>query len=339
MNVKRILEDFYCKEGDIVFADASEDLNDVGKSIEIVNLNNEKLLSGLHTLLARPKENYFSIGFNGFLFKSNNIRLQIQKEAQGSKVLSINVGRISSIEIAFPSLKEQQKIATFFTAIDKKLSGLKQKRNLLEQYKKGVMQQLFSQALRFKNTEGSSFEDWEVKSLGEVGEVKMCKRIFNEETLPIGEIPFYKIGSFGKEADAYIPEKLYLEYRKKYSFPKKGDILISAAGTIGRTVVYNGEDAYYQDSNIVWIDNNCSVVSNGFLFYIYQIVKFDTEGGTIQRLYNNILKSTKFSCPCLAEQTQIAHYLSAIDAKIQGVTGQIAKMEAWKKGLLQQMFV
>ncbi|MFO0322123.1 MAG: hypothetical protein ACK504_06825 [Bacteroidota bacterium] len=87
MNVKRIADDFYCKEGDIVFADASEDLNDVGKSIEIINLHNEKLLSGLHTLLARPKDNYFSIGFNGYLFKSNNIRLQIQKEAQGSKVL------------------------------------------------------------------------------------------------------------------------------------------------------------------------------------------------------------------------------------------------------------
>ncbi|MCC5917167.1 MAG: hypothetical protein JJU02_07550, partial [Cryomorphaceae bacterium] len=100
MNVQRIAEDFFCKEGDLIFADASEDLNDVGKSIEIINLNNERLLSGLHTLLARPRDGFFSIGFNGYLLKSNNVRFQIQKEAQGSKVLSINVGRISKVEIS-----------------------------------------------------------------------------------------------------------------------------------------------------------------------------------------------------------------------------------------------
>src|SRR5690606_21997351 len=93
INVGRISDENYCKEGDIIFADASEDLNDVGKSIEIINVNREKLLSGLHTLLARPKVNIFHLGFNGYLFKSNQVRTQIQKESQGSKVLSINVGR------------------------------------------------------------------------------------------------------------------------------------------------------------------------------------------------------------------------------------------------------
>ena len=147
--------------------------------------------------------------------------------------------------------------------------------------------------LRFPEFSG----EWEVKKLGDIGDVKMCRRIFNEETSPVGEIPFFKIGSFGKEADAFISKELYLNYKNKFSFPKKGDILISAAGTIGRTVVFNGEDAYYQDSNIVWIDNNDTKITNTFLFYILQIVKFNTEGGTIQRLYNNILKSTKFKKP------------------------------------------
>ena len=78
----------------------------------------------------------------------------------------------------------------------------------------------------------------------------------------MGDVPFYKIGTFGKKADAYISKQKYAEYRSAYSYPKKGDILISAAGTIGRTVVYDGEDAYYQDSNIVWIDNDESIVLN-----------------------------------------------------------------------------
>src|SRR5690606_22547308 len=109
IGIDKISDESYCREGDIVFADASEDLNDVGKSIEILNLNDEKLLAGLHTLLARPKENIFHLGFNGYLFKSSLVRRQIQKESHGTKVLSINVGRISKIELFFPLVNEQQK--------------------------------------------------------------------------------------------------------------------------------------------------------------------------------------------------------------------------------------
>jgi len=101
--------------------------------------------------------------------------------------------------------------------------------------------------LRFPEFNG----EWKEKSLGQVGDVKMCRRIFNEETLPTGEIPFYKIGSFGKQADAFISKELYSEYRRKFSFPKKGDVLLSASGTIGRRVIYNGEPAYFQDSNML----------------------------------------------------------------------------------------
>jgi type I restriction enzyme S subunit len=143
INVGRISDDFYCKEGDVIFADASEDLNDVGKSIEIVNLNNEKLLSGLHTLLARPKENIFSKGFIGYLLKSPNIRLQIQKEAQGSKVLSINVGRISNIILIIPCLVEQSKIANFLTAIDVKINNVQSQIEKMEIWKKGLLQKMF----------------------------------------------------------------------------------------------------------------------------------------------------------------------------------------------------
>jgi type I restriction enzyme, S subunit len=188
-------------------------------------------------------------------------------------------------------------------------------------------------ALRFPEFTG----EWEVRKLGEVGEVKMCRRIFNEETSPSGEIPF-KIGSFGKLPDAFISKELYLDYRKRFSFPKKGDILISAAGTIGRTVIYNGEDAYYQDSNIVWIDNDSLMISNEFLFYILQMVKYNTEGGTIQRLYNGILKSIQFSHPTLPEQTKIANFLTAVDERLQALKNKKRLLEQWKKGLMQQIF-
>jgi type I restriction enzyme S subunit len=336
---ERKYENSFLRHGDLVFADASEDYNDIGKCIEIIDTDNKKIVAGLHTLHARLNSGTFSKGFLGWLLQTNKVKDQIKRLAQGSKVLSITAGRLSEIEINFPTLTEQQKIASFLTAVDEKIQQLTRKKALLEQYKQGLMQQIFSREIRFKPDAGGEFGEWEEKMLGDIGEIKMCRRIFNEQTSPVDEIPFYKIGSFGKIADAYISRELYIDYRKKYPFPEKGDILISAAGTIGRLVIYNGEDAYYQDSNIVWIDNKNGVVLNEFLFYVLQIAKFKTEGGTIQRLYNSILKSTKFSRPSIPEQQKIASFLSALDEKIGQVGQQLEKAKEWKKGLLQGMFV
>ena len=183
--------------------------------------------------------------------------------------------------------------------------------------------------MRFPEFEG----EWEKKRLGGIGDVKMCRRVFNNETSPTGDIPFFKIGSFGKVADAFISKELYLDYKNRFSFPKQGDILISAAGTIGRTVVYDGEDAYFQDSNIVWIENDNKMITNNFLYYIFQIVKYNTEGGTIQRLYNNILKSTKFNAPSITEQNKIASFLSLIDERISTQNKIIEQYETLIKGL------
>ena len=138
----------------------------------------------------------------------------------------------------------------------------------------------------------------EWKTLGEIGEVCMCKRILKEQTSDTGDIPFYKIGTFGKEPNAYISKKLFDEYKSKYSYPKIGEVLISASGTIGRAVIFDGKDAYFQDSNIVWIKNDESQVLNKYLFYFYQIAKWGvSEGGTIQRLYNDNLKKTTILIP------------------------------------------
>jgi len=142
--INKIKAECYCVEGDIIFADASEDLNDVGKSIEIVNLNNEKLVSGLHTLLARQKEKRLIIGFGGYLFKSNPIRKQIQRKSQGAKVLGISVGRISNVIISFPqNPAEQQKIAACLSSLDALMTAQGEKIALLKQHKKGLMQVLF----------------------------------------------------------------------------------------------------------------------------------------------------------------------------------------------------
>ncbi|MFK5936810.1 MAG: restriction endonuclease subunit S [Sulfurimonas sp.] len=190
----------------------------------------------------------------------------------------------------------------------------------------------------YKETEiGVIPEDWKVAELRDIGKVSMCKRIMKNETTDYGKIPFYKIGTFGKEADAYISEKVYEDYKNKYSFPKQGDILISASGTIGRLVVYNGEPAYFQDSNIVWVDNQEDKLLNSLLFYIYKTVKWNTDGNTIARLYNENLRRIKIPLPPLKEQEKIADILSTADEKIDAIASQIEKAETLKKGLLQKL--
>lgn len=166
----------------------------------------------------------------------------------------------------------------------------------------------------------------EWKTLGEVGEVRMCKRILKEQTSDIGEIPFYKIGTFGKEANAFISKELFEEYKSKYNYPKIGEVLISASGTIGRAVIFDGQDAYFQDSNIVWIENDESKVLNKYLFYFYQIAKWNiAEGGTIQRLYNDNLKKTKIPIPPLPEQERIVAILDKFDTLTSSISEGLPK--------------
>ncbi|MBX7226282.1 MAG: restriction endonuclease subunit S [Chitinophagales bacterium] len=144
VSIEKIRKECYCIAGDIVFADASEDMNDVGKSIEIVNLNKEKLVSGLHTLLARQKEKKLAIGFGGYLFKSDWVRKQIQREAQGAKVLGISATRISNVQIAYPkNHKEQEAISRCLSSLDALITAQVEKIDQLKQHKKGLMQGLF----------------------------------------------------------------------------------------------------------------------------------------------------------------------------------------------------
>jgi type I restriction enzyme, S subunit len=143
IELKKIAEDNYCKEGDLIIADASEDYADVGKCIEIINLNGEKVLAGLHTILARPDKHKMSLGFSGHLMKSENIRLQIKTIAQGSKVLSISATRLSNINIDIPCEKKQTKIATFLSALDEKINHTENQIQQTEQYKKGLLQNMF----------------------------------------------------------------------------------------------------------------------------------------------------------------------------------------------------
>lgn len=165
--------------------------------------------------------------------------------------------------------------------------------------------------------------------MSEIGNICMCKRIMKEQTNNIGGVPFYKIGTFGKVADAYISQELYEDYKNRFSFPVKGEVLISASGTIGRSVIYDGKDAYFQDSNIVWVHNDEMKVLNKYLHYYYRIIEWNVEGGTIKRLYNSNLAKTKIAVPSLPEQERIVNILDKFENLTTDLqTGLPAEMAA-----------
>lgn len=341
-----IKEDNLCEPGDLIIADASEDYNDIGKAIEIVNINNEKIVAGLHTIHAKPFKNMMVVGYSGFIMKSENVRKQIMVIAQGTKVLSISPSRLSDINLYTPSLPEQQKIADFLKAVDKKLSLLRKKKEGLVQYKKGLMQQIFSQEIRFRpnnstllsTSDGEEYPDWEVKKLGEVctffsgGTPLTSKREYFD-----GEIPFIRSGEIHFEKTEQFISDLGLQ-NSSAKMVERGDILFALYGaTSGEVGISKINGAINQAILCIKSSQNHYFITSFLSYQKDIIIKKYLQGGQ-GNLSTEIVKSLTISFPSLPEQQKIAEFLTGIDEKIDKVERQIKKMADWKKGLMQRMF-
>jgi type I restriction enzyme M protein len=234
-----------------------------------------------------PKNNLSSV-FLKLLMESESFQDALNRTVMGVAIKNVaSVKVLKELQIPLPPLSVQEEIVAEIEGYQKIIDGAKL---VVDNYKPKI------------NIDA----EWEMVKLGEIGKVSMCKRIFKEQTTLEGNIPFYKIGTFGKKADAFISDELFSEYQKRFSYPKKGAVLISTSGTIGRTVVFDGEPAYFQDSNIVWIANSESKVLNSYLNAYYQQINWrPATGVTIARLYNKIIEETKVPIPPIETQHQI----------------------------------
>ena len=209
---------------------------------------------------------------------------------------------------------------------------------LEQKYKRGAVSRLLNGTLTFNDC--SDTESWQLRRVGDFCEVQMCKRVFKEQTTPDGDVPFYKIGTIGGLPDAYISRFLYEDYKRKYSFPRKGEFLISCAGTVGKCVLYNGEDAYYQDSNLVWLRNNSPDVFNDCLFVLVSNVDWTTlNSTTITRIYNDNLRDLRFYIPPMQIQKRIVDYIFTLSSRIDIEQMTLDKLQQERMGLLQQLFI
>ena len=247
-------------------------------------------------LLIRNTYKAFDLTFLCHLLGTPQMIIQYKSLAAGSTVNNLNKELVGNTVVTIPTIKEQRVLGQYLETLDNLIT--------LHQCKCQIDGYRFQSPLAIT---------WEQRKLGEIGSVSMCRRIFKEQTSENGEIPFYKIGTFGGEADAFISRELFEEYKAKYQYPKKGDILISASGSIGRTVVFTGKNEYFQDSNIVWL-NHDKHLDNSFLKCFYSIVKWaGIEGSTIKRLYNDNILNTAITLPSVEEQQKIGAYFENLD--------------------------
>ena len=314
--------------GDIIFTGSSETPDECGLSSVFTSKTDEKIYLNSFCFFFRLNNPEILLpDFAKHLFRSNNLRYQIGKTASGVTRFNVSKERMKSVKIPIPPLEIQNEIVQIldnFAELTAELTAELSNRKKQYEYYRNLL-------LNFDKNEERVRVRW--LTVGEIGDIKMCKRILKSQTNSVAGIPFYKIGTFGGAANSYISEETFEEYKKKYSFPKKGDVLISAAGTIGRTFIYDGEPAYFQDSNIVWLEHDESLVLNKYLYYYYQLSPWQiSTGGTIARLYNDNILKTKIAVPSIDEQKRIIHILDNFSVLASSISeGLPAEIEAREK--------
>ena len=303
------------REGDVIFADTAED-EAAGKCVELRKLPKEPTISGLHTIPARPRF-FFGTGYLGHYLNSDAYHRQLLPLMQGIKVISVSKAALQDTQVRFPGLSEQAAIGAALSEIDNLITLHQRKYDKLVVFKKSMLEKMFPKdgesvpEIRF-----AGFTDpWEQRKLGEFGSVAMCKRIYKEQTSEQGDVPFFKIGTFGADPDAFISNELFEDYKRTYPYPTPGTLLISAAGSIGRIVEYQGEKAYFQDSNIVWLEHDHRL-NDAFLKPLYSKIEWGLEGSTIKRLYNKDLLSAEVTIPDGREQKEIGQFFAKLDSLI-----------------------
>ena len=283
-------------------------------------------------------DNYFSLDAN----TNRYLRPLVRKGAKNT--LQVTNEEAISAEIFAPAIPEQKRIASFFTVLNKKIAELKQKKNLLEQYKKGVMQKLFSQELRVKDENGKEFPKWEKKKLGDVGDfIGGGTPSTQNSDYWNGDIPWLSSSDLSDENIYQINSTRFItkEAVSKSAtrlVPKKSILIVSRVG-VGKVAVNEVELCTSQDFT------NLIPKSDNYLFMAY-LIKLQThkllafnQGTSIKGFVKSDLEDLQLSIPSIKEQNKIANFLVTLDKKISRTENQIQQTQQYKKGLLQNMFI
>lgn len=298
-----------------------------------------------HVAIIRLKNNNSQHFLQAILASSHGQKL-IYQGMTGSGREGLNFQSIRAFKIAFPSFDEQQKIANFLTAIDRRLQGLEKKKRLLEAYKKGVMQQIFKQEIRFKieNEAGELVEppDWEKKKFGDFLSIpeKIIPDTIDKSKILTVRLHLKGVFVNDRTESLKIGATRYIKRRKGQFIYGKQNLFNGAFGIVPKKL-----DGYVSSADIPTLDINTDVINRYYFYYYlsrtsyYKRLENISIGSGSKRIHENTLLKLKIKLPCIEEQTKIADFLSAIDRKIDLVGVQIEKTTEYKKGLLQQLFI
>lgn len=252
---------------------------------------------------------------------------------------------IKDIILNIPSIQEQEKIANFLSSVDKKISLTEEKLELFREYKKRVMQKIFSQELRFKDSNGNDYPEWEEKKLGEIAFFSKGKLISKEDITEEGVecIRYGELYTIYKEKIEKVVSKTKLE-KNKLILSEKNDVIIPSSGetaidiAVASCVMKDGV-ALGADLNIIKTKENGLYLA----YFINNPAKLElaslAQGASVIHLYEKHLKLLNIKIPTLEEQEKIADFLSSIDSKIESIEKELEGLKEFKKGLLQQMFI
>ena len=274
----------------------------------------------------RKYEENFNKEFLCQLLGSDFVQLQYKKVAAGGVVENISSELVNSVKVKVLSLKEQEKIANFLSNIDKKISLTEKKLELFREYKKGVMQKIFSQELRFKDSNGNDYPEWEEKRLGEILTSKSSA--ISQNTLKNNEGIYSVYGAIGK-----IKNINFYENENEYI-----GIVKDGAG-VGRTFLCEKKSSVLGTLN--YLELKTKSIYLKFAYYILKQIDFSKYivGSSIPHIYFKDYKNEKIQLPILEEQQKIADFLSSIDSKIESIEKELEGLKEFKRGLLQQMLV
>ena len=347
-DLKKFNDESYLKTGDIIISDTAEDFT-VGKAIEIYNSKQNKILSGLHTFPCRTNFE-FAFGYLGQYINSEKYHKQLIPLITGIKVSSISKNSIKDTKIKFPCLKEQEKIGNFLSSVDKKISIVEEKLNLFNQYKKGIMQKIFNQELRFKDENGNNYPQWEERKLEDIAFVfiglvtTMTSNYVNVGVPMIRNSDIFP-NKFRKIDELIKLEENFAKKNENRSF-KTGDIATIHTGDLGTSAVISEE----LEGSIGFATLNTRILNNNECYNYYLSHFFNSDkykcfvnsvktGDGRDNLNLKDFINSIIPLPCLEEQKKIADFLSAIDDKIENISGNLESLKLFKKSMLQKMFV
>ena len=330
-------EENYCQDGDLILADASEDYDGIGKSVEVINVGNNKIVSGLHTIWARDTNKVMSLGFKGYLFNTSIIHNQIRVLANGFKVYGISKNNIYDLDVRIPTKTEQEKITIFFILLDKKIELQQRKIEALKIYKTGLFNKIYKEKL-------NDIKESELREYAYLqGGYAFKSELFSKKGTPIIRIANINENIVDLKDVVFYDKEIPIDFKFEIN---TGDILIAMSGaTTGKIGIYKEKIKSYLNQRVGKIVLKRKDMIYSYLYFLFELSSYNMQlntklvAGAQPNISPTDIENLKFKIPSIKLQEHIANIVMNINKKLEIEGNKLQELNELKKGLLQKMFI